>query len=334
MRQDPTERQSDQRSHRRRARSIRFAFETAEEDHFAVTTIVSLGGAFLKASHIPRPGTLLNLVERFSPSRHPVTLRVEVVWTSSHATLERPDTGFGVRFIEASTRADPSQLEDFLRILDPSFDGGLLTFEERALGAHAVYRFVEGDINASDYTDDDSATAGFDDHAPTPHVATPSLPWPSPPEPRSTAVAPPLDRAPDATNRARKSVTGIFTSLFRRVGRRDAEPQDTPSPTPPPAARTLSPREVQLSWGNLRSSGLVQSIGPQSASLSVDGPLPSIGTAILMRPLGMPLALADLAISAVVASRDGTTVALTLLRTDDPRQRARILDYVDLIART
>jgi hypothetical protein len=50
----------------------------------------------------------------------------------------------------------------------------------------------------------------------------------------------------------------------------------------------------------------------------------------------MPLALADLAISAVVAARDGSTssVSLTFLRTDDPKQRARILDYVELIGRS
>jgi hypothetical protein len=327
MRQEDSDRSSDQRSRRRHARSIRFAFETGDEDHLAVTTIVSLGGAFLKASHIPRPGTLVNLIERFSPSGKPVTVRAEVVWTSSHPTLERPDTGFGVRFIEASTRADPSHLEEFLRILDPTYDGALITFEERPLGAHVVYRFGDGDIEAADYAGDDSTTAGFDDHRGplTPHHVEAALPLPPvPPEPSS-----------DRSKRSGKTVTGIFTSLFRRVGRRDAEPIAEPSRTPV-VTSPASPRQVALSWGATKLAGIVGSVGPHSARVSLEGPLPAVGTGVLLRPLGMPLALADLAISAVVAARDGSTssVSLTFLRTDDPKQRARILDYVELIGRS
>jgi hypothetical protein len=327
-------RSKDKRQHPRRARSLRFTFEHDGEEHFAVSTIVSIGGAFLKASRPPRHGTLITLRERFSPSNRPVVIRAEVVWTSHAPTLERPDTGLGVRFIEATTDGDPGQLEDFLRGLDPGFDGAGIDYEERPSGALAVYRFDTAPTR-HDFTSDDPAAAHFDeavdldagvsdDTRREPRVSPWRAPPTSPSEPRPPTPAP-TQRAPA------KGMTGIFTSLFRRVGRKDL-PAESVEPTPavaPPSA--ASETEIRLTWGALRTEARLESIGPQTATLSAVAPLPAVGTAVLMKPLGLPLALADLTISAVVTARDDRgrhpTLALTFVRTDEA-QAARILAYV------
>src|SRR5262245_16672023 len=116
----PPTRRTEKRRFPRRAKSIRFRFEHAGDQHRAVTTFVSLSGAYLKASYVPKPGTLLTLVERFNSEGVEISLRGEVMWAQDEPTLERPETGFGIRFIELATRADPGHLEDFLKALDPT----------------------------------------------------------------------------------------------------------------------------------------------------------------------------------------------------------------------
>ena len=208
-------RRSEKRRFPRRAKSIRFRFDHAGDQHRAVSTFVSRSGAFLKASCVPRPGTLLTLVERFNSDGVDLALRGEVMWIRDEATLEQPDTGFGFRFIELATRADPSHLEDFLKALDPTGAIPAIVFEERATGAHAVVRFPLADLDPQSYKEEEPGFLELDEPVvvdldreldrltreergpPAPSgQARPAAPPPPPIPQPSGAVPPPLPGAP------------------------------------------------------------------------------------------------------------------------------------------
>lgn len=263
----------DKRRYPRRAKSIRFRFEHDGDLHFGVTTGVSLAGAFVKASHVPGKGAVLVLEERFNPDGVTIALRGEVVWTLDAPTLERPDTGFGFRFSEAFTRADPGLLEDFLRALDPAFraaNGGEIAYEERATGVHAVFRFP---TSAGPTTPEDHVGPHEPDE---PHVVDlarelerlsreearsrgttgPTDRDAPPPRPRTAAEAPaprqletpglakdaPPAPPPEARARTRKrSVTGIFTALFGRSSRDEVPIGPEPTPARPLPAQPAAP---------------------------------------------------------------------------------------------
>jgi hypothetical protein len=269
----PPTRRTDNRRYTRRAKSIRFRFDHAGDQHRAVSTVVSLGGAFLRASHIPKSGTVLNLLERFNPDGVDIAIRCEVVWLQDEPSLERPDTGFGVRFVEAVTRADPSNLEDFLRGLDPTLTSFDISFEERANGAFAVYRFPSVDIDPSIFRDDEHGFADLDEPAiidldrelerlgreerriadegsrpgswnspafppPVPPASSPAAPvgarTDSQTSPLPTGSPAPAVATAAERGRKKRRVTGIFTALFSR----GAKPAQAPSPAVDPTSST------------------------------------------------------------------------------------------------
>lgn len=254
---------SEQRRFPRRAKSIRFVFEQNGEDHFAVTTIVGLGGAFVKSSAVPRPGALLVLRERFNAAAIDITLRCEVVWTLERPTLERPDIGFGFRIHEIATQADPGHLEDFLRALDPGYKtipGAGIAYEERASGVHAIFRVPAIAARGEFFSDEDLSPADIEDlveldlhtelarlegatGAIAPAIAPNSAPHRRPgfnsreTVPRGMNAyqeaphTPPLQGDAtddtDARKRARRrSVTGIFTAIFGRPKLSERDPAD------------------------------------------------------------------------------------------------------------
>ena len=65
---------------------------------------MSRSGAFLKCAYVPRPGQVITLRELYAHGGARVFLRAEVVWVIDEPTLQRPFTGFGVRFIELLTQ--------------------------------------------------------------------------------------------------------------------------------------------------------------------------------------------------------------------------------------
>lgn len=306
-------------------------FEHADEQHHAVSTVVGLGGAFFKASHLPQPGSILTLHERFKVDGGGVSLRCEVVWMADRPSLERPDTGFGVRFLEAVTRADPSNLEEFLTGLgdDRAFE---IELEERAHGAYSVYRFPTDEALPApevehDFTEHDEPAVidlqreldrlGREERkrdarvqAPTPAIALKNLPPPTP-------VEPDLPRT-----RKKRRITGLFTALFSR--QRDPASQDERG----------GRLEVELHWQDQSITGRLEALGPHGAAL-VASSSPREGGQVVMRPLA-PGPHAELAVVAVVTRResrpDGTfQLALDFLEIDERGDLGRFERYLELV---
>lgn len=326
-------RRVERRRFPRRAKSLRVWFEHADEQHHAVSTVVGLGGAFFKASHLPQPGSILTLHERFKVDGGGVSLRCEVVWLADRPTLERPDTGFGVRFLEAVTRADPSNLEEFLIGLgdDRAYE---IALEERAHGAYSVYRFPTDEALPPpevehDFTEHDEPAVidlqreldrlGREERkrdarvqAPTPAIALKNLPPPPP-------VEPDLPRT-----RKKRRITGLFTALFSR--QRDAAPQEE-----------RGRLDVELHWQDQSARGRLEAIGPHGAELLAASSPPD-GSQLVLRPLA-PGTHSELAVVAVVTRResrpDGSfQVALDFLDIDERGDLGRFERYLELVKGT
>ncbi len=295
---------TDRRRFTRRIKSIRFRFTADGEERRAVTTTVGPGGAFLKASYIPRVGTTLTLHEVYNRGAPEILLRAEVRWTVTDPTLERPDTGFGVAFLELFTREDPSTLEDFLRYLAPDLHTPDIQFEERSDGVYAVYRFA-GDASLP--------LGGAQLHEPE---SLDEEELPSVDLERELArlereargdggdVSPTQGSGPEAseaplrrrTRSRRRSVTGIFTALFSRR-RGDHEPgfDDGPDAFLTPAGdhpgdddrrRGAQRPEVALSWNLGRARAHVDTLERAHALLRSHGPqLPAAGDRLRLTPI-------------------------------------------------
>lgn len=352
----------DKRRYPRRAKSIRFRFEHDGDTHFAVSTSVSLSGAFLKAARVPRVGTVLVLEERFNPEGVAIAVRGEVVWAIDEPTLDRPDTGFGFRFFELFTRADPGLLEDFLRALDPAFrvaTGGEITYEERASGVHAVFRFpyIEVDIDQfaaevddriepeeAHVIDLDRELERLSREEARMGLEPPSLPAiPDSPPP---AVMPPLPpSATDQRPRTRKrSVTGIFTALFGRGGKNEDQPVGAEA-TPALGMDDMSGLLVHdarrpkmlLSWGARSVVARIESLGRQAATLWTSDAAPEAGESITLRPVGTPPGLQQLAIHGVVKSREDrgkgalSWLSIDFTKVDEQGRVGRFQDYLRLV---
>jgi len=353
----------DKRRFPRRAKSIRFRFEHEGDVHFAVTTTVSLSGAFLKASHVPRPGTVLVLDERFNSDGVAISMRGEVVWVADRPSLERPDTGFGFRFFELFTKADPGLLEDFLRALDPAFrvaTGGEIAYEERASGVHAVFRFPFVDAEPGAYSDEPANTYEPDD----PHVVDldrelerlsreearmgiPPLP-PPPPDPSpvlSSSPDPSGGGRPELRPRSKKrSVTGIFTALFGGAKKSEDQPVG-PEHTPALGmddntgllVHDARRPKMMLSWGTRSAVARIESLHRQNATLWTSDAAPDAGEAIVLRPVGTAAGLQLLAIHGVVKSREDrgkgglSWLSVEFRRVDEQGRVGRFQDYLRLV---
>jgi hypothetical protein len=349
----PSDRRSDKRRFPRRAKSIRFRFEHAGDQHFAVSTFVSLAGAYLKAAHVPRPGTLLSMTERFNADGVELCLRGEVMWVQDDATLERPETGFGLRFIELATRADPSYVEDFLKALDPTRNITEIEFEERANGAHAVYRFPVWELDPEAYREEEAGFGDFDDPVamdldreldrlgredarnsggPVLDLAPPPLP-PPPPQPEPSPAA---DTAARARSRKR-SVTVIFTALFTRGRIDDLAVGEGVEATPAIAEATLihdSRRpKILLSWQGGSVVARIESLGRESATLWTNDAAPERGQEVTLKPVGTGSAF-ELAIRARVLSREDRSrsgvswLSIAFVKVDENGRSGRFQEYL------
>jgi hypothetical protein len=333
---------SEQRRFARRAKSIRFAFDQNGEEHFAVTTIVGLGGAFVKSSAVPRPGALLVLRERFNAAAVDISVRCEVVWTIERPTLERPDIGFGFRIHEIATQADPGHLEDFLRALDPGYKtipGAGIAYEERTSGAHAIFRVPAIAARGEFFSDEDLSPADLDDLIEVDLASElarldggPALSSPTVTDSRPERGAGFNSRktvphgmnayrdpgtyegdAPEGSGAAkragRRSVTGIFTALFGRPKLSERDPADVfAAPNPGDAGAGSVTREARrpamvLSWGATTLVARIDQLTPQLAALWTTDSAPEPGTPIVLRPAGALAPLDALAIHAHVLER-------------------------------
>lgn len=324
-------RRLERRRFPRRAKSLRMWFEHAEEHHRAVSTVVGLGGAFFKASHLPHPGAILTLHERFKTEGGGVSLRCEVVWLADRPSLERPDTGIGVRFLEAVTRADPANLEEFLLGLgdDRAFE---IALEERAHGAYSVYRFPTDEALPipeveHDFTEHDEPAVidlqreldrlGREERKRDARVQapTPAIPL--------RHVAPPTPVEPDLPRtRKKRRITGLFTALFSR--------QREPNPHEERSSRL----EVELHWQNDNVRGRLEAIGPHGASI-VAPSSPLEGGQLVLRPLAAA-PHSELAVVAIVTRRearmDGTfSLSLDFLEIDERGDLGRFESYLELV---
>ncbi len=367
---------SEQRRFARRAKSIRFTFEQNGEEHFAVTTIVGLGGAFVKSSAVPRPGALLVLRERFNAAAVDISVRCEVVWTLERPTLERPDIGFGFRIHEIATQADPGHLEDFLRALDPGYKtipGAGIAYEERTNGAHAIFRvpaiaargefFSDEDLSPADLEDLveidlASELAGLDGGlAPSAHPesrpergagfnsrATVPRGMNAYRDPGTAEGTAPDDSDPTKRSR-RRSVTGIFTAIFRRPKLSEHDPADafTASSAGDAGGAGAATREARrpamvLSWGATTLVARIDQLTPQLAALWTTDSAPEPGTPIVLRPAGALAPLDALTIHAHVLERSarprggGHRVVVRIARVDEAGQVGRFGDYLRFIA--
>lgn len=362
-----SERRTEKRRFARRAKSVRFRFEHAGDQHFAVTTFVSLSGAYLKASHVPRPGTLLTLYERFNPDGVEIALRGEVMWSQDEATLERPETGFGLRFIELSTRADPGHLEDFLRALDPTRGAHAIQFEERANGAHAVFHFPLAELDAALYKEEDEAGFAVLDEPVVVDLdreldrltredarnggGGPGSDAMPPPVPVDLDAVPPLPGEVASGGGAgreesglrprlrKRSVTGIFTALFSRSSKVDdlAVDHSHAEATPAIAEATLihdSRRpKVLLSWQAQSVVARVESLGRQGATLWTNDLAPERGQEVMLKPVGSAAGF-DLAILARIMTREDRAksgvswLSLSFVRVDERGRSGRFQEYL------
>lgn len=320
-------RRAERRRFSRRAKSIRTWFEHAGEQHRAVTTIVGLGGAFFKASHLPRPGTVLTMHERFKAEGGGVSLRCEVIWLSDQPSLERPDTGFGVRFLEAVTRADPASLEEFLSGLHEG-RAYEIAMEERAHGVYSVYRFPSDQAAPTaegehDFAEQDEPAIidlqgeldrlGREERRDPVASASVSLPTTGQ-RPRSHG-----DSGADTLPRTRKKrrITGLFTALFSR--QRDAATDNT---------RT----EIELLWEGGSVAARIEALGEHGAAVLASSS-PFEGNQLVLRPLNAPDHLAELLLVANVARREGRLdgtfwLSLEFVQVDERGQPGRFLDFV------
>jgi len=353
------DRRMEKRRFPRRAKSLRFRFEHAGDQHYAVTTFVSLSGAYMKASHVPRPGTLLTLVERFNADGVDLALRGEVMWTQDEATLERQETGFGLRFIELATRADPGHIEDFMKALDPTRPVAEIEFDERSNGAHAVYRFPVTELDPEFYKEEEAGFAELDEpivvdldreldrldrldernRGPVSDLAPPPLPpdlgSSDPPE-----VPPPMPPRDDPALRSRtrkRSVTGIFTALFSRGRVDDLAVDQVSEPTPTIGEATLihdSRRpKILLSWQGGSVVARIESLGRQSATLWTNDAAPEKGQEVTLKPVGVGPAF-ELAIQARILTREDRTrsgvswLSLSFVRVDEHGRAGRFQEYL------
>jgi hypothetical protein len=303
--------QRDRRLHSRRAKSIRLRFHAEGEEHRAVTTTVSPGGAFVKAAFVPTPGTTVTFREVYNHGAR-IFLRGEVAWVLDEPTLDRPDVGFGLRFIELFTQDDPGTLEEFLRYLDPGLEPPIdIQYEERPSGVFAVYRFTgenaddEGDQEAADGARTAKDAPGGDDleDATTIDLAnelarlereqarTESPAAGSPAAPASE----PAPAAPRPRERSRRRmVTGIFTALFsrrREHAEEGFEPGRERSQTPPigatdkPAVHDARLPRVTLGWDGDEIEAGVKTLGGELAVLRAKGPGPPVEAPVRITPL-------------------------------------------------
>lgn len=322
-------RRADKRRFPRRAKSIRFRFDHADDRHFAVSTMVSIGGAYLKASHLPPVQTALTLVERFKADGGHVTIRCEVVWHQDRPTLERPETGFGVRFIEAVTRADPANLEEFLIGLDPNIQAPHIALEERAQGVYSVYRFP----SSSDRMDDDEPDFTSQDEPDIVDLAgeLERLRREEAGKRTTTPVAPPTTEPPalpQPMTRKRRRITGLFTALFSRQREGDGESDN------PAAGSPEDRRKVEVVWEDAIAMARIQTFDAAGATLWLDAVAPVAGTSAVVRPTSdVPPTMADLYLMAQVVSREDRPDGVILLtlqftRIDERGRAGRFADYL------
>lgn len=308
--------QTDRRRYVRRARSIRLRFELAGEEHRCVTTTVSPGGAQIKAAHVPERGAMVVFREVYNPGAPVIFIRGQVRWDSPVATLDHPETGFGIRFVEFFTREDPQALEDFLLYIDPDMPSAPeIQFEERADGVYAVHRFRDERAagGASDPLEPDlgpEELVSVDLEGELRRLAGDDEPVPPPADDAESDD--PGARAPrgQRPRSRRRTVTGIFTALFGR--RRDADEFDaalTPNPDGPgrsPAAlRDAHRPQVLLGWGEEAAQASVESLSRRRATLRVGGETPPDGAEIGVTPLGMGKDLAGFTMSGRVTRQVG-----------------------------
>ncbi|MFO0747841.1 MAG: PilZ domain-containing protein [Myxococcota bacterium] len=146
----------DKRRHLRHTRTIRVRFIHEGGEHLGVTTSVSLSGAFIRADHVPNPGTILLLEERFSPSGRSISMLGEVVWSLPTPSLDRPDTGFGFRFFELATAAGANVIEEFLSDLDNDYRNAVdvhVVPDEGLGGVRAIMHFPLADLDPELFQD-------------------------------------------------------------------------------------------------------------------------------------------------------------------------------------
>ncbi len=340
----------EQRRYPRRAKSIRFAFTHHGDSHRAVTTSVSLSGAFARASIVPEDGTTLVLEELYAPTSQPLYVKAEVMWGHSLPTLVDPDTGFGLRFVEVYTQGDPHNIEEFLRVLDPSCTQSLddINFEERSQGVVAAYTFDHSDAEAQldpEGTSEDEAI----DLAQELDRLDEEFRIQSEPALATAAEKKPSGDADDDIEDAatikglrrpragKRSVTGLFTAIFSR-GRVTTQTVDRKRRA---ADRLLDPLHrpvVQVTWGDQETNGFVARITETVAVIAVGDEGPKRGDVVTIAPRGVSSGIARLRISGLVAGESTDDdddaprhITISFGRIDENGRAGRFLDYLRIV---
>lgn len=357
----------ERRRAERRTRSIRLRFVADGEEHRAVTTSVSATGAFVKAAHVPQVGARLTLREVYNAAGSHLRLVGEVMWTLPEPALDRPDTGFGLRFIELATREDPAAIGDFVRYLDPTARAPVaIDYEERAQGVFAVHRFdpsAEDDVGAL-AGGEEALEPEFEEvvtidlareldrldreQARTETTGVPARGAVAPPAPRPPPPAPP--EAPERRARTRRrTVTGIFTALFGRRRDQDEHTFDEAGDRTPPltgvggAGRLeVEPvhdahlQRVEVRWSRATHEAGVWALDRDRATLRGPAPIPAVGEVVAMTPREVEGPLAGLALRGRVAGhgahdRGALEYTVALEHEADARWRADFEAFLRLV---
>lgn len=103
------------------SRALRFRVVAGDETGYAVTRLVGLGGAVLKASVVPQVGTRVRLIERYGARGADVHVDAEVVATIPTADLSGREPGFCAAFRQITMRGDERHLMEFIATLEPGY---------------------------------------------------------------------------------------------------------------------------------------------------------------------------------------------------------------------
>jgi hypothetical protein len=121
--------------------SLRFHHERGLRS--GITENVSATGMYVLASHIPSAGQLLHMTLIAPPNSGRIEVLTEVRWGRSVASLDFPQPGFGVHFIEiAAADKDQEALIALLESLSVVGARSLVHIETRDNTPLAVCRFA------------------------------------------------------------------------------------------------------------------------------------------------------------------------------------------------
>jgi hypothetical protein len=283
--------EADRRRYARLPKLIRVRFHFEGEDALAVSSDVSQGGAFLRASLVPPTGTEMKLfVSLDEEAGGPFVAIVRVVRTVHWPTAVMPETGFGVQWLRAECQGDPKPLKAFLAGVLGVTKGLLRVANPGSAAGPKVFEFV--------FAQEPQAPPPVQSERPTiQNLQIPPIVAPQAPQPQPAPARPEEKRQEPASQRvAAAPVEERKESLTQRIASKPPEAEavfptentTNPEITAPGEGQTA--RRVRVSIpvtialvpkGALRGTAL--KLSHSGMAIELDPPLPEIATRMTVR---------------------------------------------------